>query len=117
MTALGEARTAVHAALASVGVPVYAQPPQTVTAPCVVLVPGALWITRRGQVTIDVLAAAVPAGGNASALDRLEHLVEAVRDGLWTHQLAADDTQPPTSDTNADTSSCRTPVTLRTTCH
>ena len=63
VTALGEARTAVDAALASVGVPVYAQPPQTVTAPCVVLVPGSPWITRRGHVTIDVWLTPTPRAG------------------------------------------------------
>ena len=117
MTALGDARSAVAAALAQVGVPVHPHPPQTLNAPCVVIVPGSPWIQPRGTVTLDLVAYANPAGGNTPAVTRLEDLIEAIRDGLWNAGLAPGDTDQPRSDNDAGVLYCTTPVTLRTTCH
>lgn len=105
------------AALAGVGVPVHINPPQALQPPCVVLQPGSPWIRPRGQVTIDVVAFANPAGGTSSALDRLETLVENIRGGLFAAGLAPGDTEPPRTETDAGVLSATTPTTLRTTCH
>jgi len=117
VTALGDARTHVAAALAGVGVPVHDQPPQTVSPPCVVVIPGSPWIAPRGHVRLDVVAYANPAGGNASALTALEGLVEAVRAGLNAAQIVYGDTDPPEVEAQAGVLSALTPATIRTACH
>jgi hypothetical protein len=96
---------------------VFDQPPQALQPPCVVLLPGSPWITPRGAVHLDVVAYANPAAGNASALTRLEELVEAVRGGLFANGLAPGDTDQPTTGPDAGVLSARTPTTVRTTCH
>jgi hypothetical protein len=117
MTALGDARGAVAAALAGLQVPVHEQPPQTVQPPCVVVLPGSPWIAPRGHVTLDVVAYANPAGGNATALTVLEQLVENIRAALYAAGLAPGDTDTPRTEIDAGVLSARTPTTLRTTCH
>jgi len=120
VTALGDARVAVKAALAAtlngMGVPVFDQPPGSLQPPCVVLLPGQPWIVPRGQVTLDVVAYANPAAGNQTALTRLEELVEGVRGALWDHGLAPGETGRPESDPEAGTLSATTPVTIPTVC-
>ena len=116
MSALGDARVEVAAALIAVGVPVHDQPPATLQPPCVVVVPGSPWIVPRGAVTFDVLAYANPSGGNSTALTRLEDLVEAIRGGLWAAGLAPGETQPPEFNPDSGALSASTPVTLRTVC-
>lgn len=117
MTALAGARQTVAAALAVVGVPVHDQPPGSLQAPCVVIIPGSPWIAPRGQVTLEIQAYANPAGGNHTALTRLEDLIEAIRGGLWAAGLAPGETDPPRSDPDNGVLYASTPVTLRTTCY
>jgi hypothetical protein len=117
VSALSSARTAVAAALAGVGVPVFDQQPGSVQPPCLVLVPGRPWIVPRGAVNVEIVAHANPASGNSNALTDLEDLVEAVRNGLWAAGLAPGDTDPPEVDSGAGSITARTPVTVRTDCH
>jgi pimeloyl-ACP methyl ester carboxylesterase len=117
MTALGDARAKVAAALVTVGVPVFAQPPGSLQPPCIVLIPGSPWIAPRGRVTLDVVAYANPAGGNSTALDKLEDLVERLRFDLAVAELPYGDTDPPTFDPDSGWLSARTATNLRTTCN
>jgi hypothetical protein len=116
VSALGDARAKVVAALASVGVPVFGQPPGALQPPAVVLLPGGPWIAPRGQVTLEVVCYANPAAGNTSALTQLEDMVEAVRGALWAAGLAPGDTDRPVTDSEAGALSALTAVTLRTAC-
>lgn len=116
MTALGDARAAVAAALASSGVPVHDQPPQALQAPCIAVLPGSPWIEPRGHVNLDVVAYANPAAGNSAALTKLEELVEAVRAGLNSAAIRYGNTEPPTTEIDAGVLSARTPTTYRADC-
>lgn len=116
MSALSDARTAVEAALAGIGVPVHVVPPGALRAPCVVLEAGSPWIEPRGHVHLELVAYASPAGGNLSALDRLENLIEAIRNALWAAGLAPGDTAQPVAESDNGSLSASTSVIVRTTC-
>ncbi len=115
MSAIGDARNAVQAALGGLGVPVHPFPPGSVSGPCVVIQAGSPWITPRGLVALELVAYASPSGGNAPAITRLENLTEAIREALWSAGLAPGDTDTPVAD--GESLSATTSVTLRTTCH
>ncbi len=104
------------AALGGVGVPVHPYPPQSLSAPCVVITPGSPWIVPRGHVTLEIVGYANSAGGPDAALTRLEDLVEKIRIALFSAQLAPQDTAQPVQETDAGVISAATPVTLRTAC-
>jgi len=116
VTALGDARIAVAAALADVGVPVHPAPPQALQPPCVVLLPGSPWIEPRGHVNLDVVVYANPSGGNASAIAVLEQIVERVRAALHAATIVYGNTEPPATELEAGVLSARTPTRTRTTC-
>lgn len=114
---LTASRERVAAALAGISVTVHDQPPATPVPPCVVLLPGNPWIQPKGHVTWDVVCQANPAGGNSTALDRLEALVHEVREALYAAALAAGNVEPPRADPTGGVLSASMPVTLRVSCH
>jgi hypothetical protein len=113
VTTLGDARLALAAALSGVGVPVHDQAPQTLTAPCVVLYPGSPWRDPRGHVGFDITLYANPAGGNASALTRLEELADAVFTALHSAGVAPGEVARPTPETDGGVLATSIPVVLR----
>jgi len=76
---LTESREAVAAALEPLGVTVYGAPPEVVSPPAAVVLPGADWwkqVTYTAvQVGWNVTLMATMNGTNAAALERLERLV------------------------------------------
>lgn len=67
---------------AGLGVTVHRAPPESLSGPCIVLVPGDPWAARRGlsgqwQVVVDVVVM-VPVHGGRSMLARLEDLTYQV---------------------------------------
>jgi len=113
MNPLQEAREAVGAALGPVSVPVHTFPPTSVSAPCVVLLPGSPWITPRGQVAMEVTCFASLALGNGPAQVRLEDLATEVGDALKAGGIPHGDLTPPIADTTAGLLSATYSVTLR----
>jgi hypothetical protein len=64
---------------------------------------------------LEVALYGQPAGGNQSALERLEQLAEDVRSRLHAARIAPGDTDPPTVDPDANVLTTSTPVTVRMT--
>lgn len=81
-----EAREALETALAPLGVTVYGAPPEVVTPPGVLIMPGEPWAaaltygSTRVNLVMTFLAAV--SGSNSSALERLESLVWDARMAL-----------------------------------
>jgi hypothetical protein len=116
VTALGQARERVAGALTGLGVPVHDQPPNSLQPPCVVVLPGDPWLDASGHASLEVVAYANPAGGNASALTRLEELVEALRGALRAAGLGHGDSSRPQANPDGAVLSSTTPVTLLVRC-
>lgn len=76
---LTEAREAVGDALAGLGVTIYGAPPESVSPPCAVVLPGGTWYEQATfgavRVTWLVTLMATMNGTNAAALERLEQLL------------------------------------------
>ena len=102
---LTEAREAVAAALAGIGVRVYPQPVENPTPPCLQIYAGGDWIKGKrmkgGQVDVRLtVRASVPStSGNTEALVSLEELVWAVLAAIPVTEV----TQAPASDTAGQT--------------
>jgi hypothetical protein len=116
VTALGRARGVVAGALTDLGVPVHDQPPDTLQPPCVVVLPGGPWLDAAGHAALEVVAYANPAGGNSSALTKLEELIEAVRGALRAGGIGVHDTDRPQANPDGGVLSATTHVTLMVRC-
>lgn len=83
---LTEAREAVAAALAAIGVTVYAAPPESASPPAVILRPGQPWhfalTYAKTGVNLNLTLLAQQSGSDAAALERLESLAWDVRQAL-----------------------------------
>lgn len=79
MNPLTESREALAAALTPLGVTIYGAPPESVTPPAAVLLPGNPWWSQETwgsiRVTWRMTLMATMQGANAAALGRLEQLV------------------------------------------
>jgi hypothetical protein len=95
---------------------VHTYPPQAPQPPCVLLLAGSPWIEPRGHVNLDVVALANPAGGNVSASQQLEELVEKIRTGLNAAAIRYGNTEPPATEIDAGVLSARTPTVYRADC-
>jgi hypothetical protein len=75
-----EARHWLQEILEGLGLTIYPAPPETVTPPAAVVVPGDPWVSAltygKTQVVLEVTVLASVSGSNAAAYDRLE-------DSLW----------------------------------
>jgi 3-deoxy-D-manno-octulosonic-acid transferase len=75
-----EARHWLQETLEGLGLTIYPAPPETVTPPAAVVMPGDPWVQPltygKTQVTLEVIVLASLSGSNAAAYDRLE-------DSLW----------------------------------
>jgi len=84
MSPLTDARQAVAAKLADIGVRVYANPTEIPTPPCIQIFAPEAWLSRQRlsggsvDVQVGVRVAVAIVGGNAEAYEYIENLVWAV---------------------------------------
>lgn len=93
-----ESRQALVTVLEPLGVYIYGAPPENVSLPAAVVVPGADWMTQFTfsslQITWQVTLMATMQGFNAAALERLETLIWDARTALEAVGLVGDPTTP-----------------------
>ena len=100
MSAITDARTSIKTALEATGYIVYSYPAETMSTPCIVLVPGSPYIvvnsigsTPRLSGTFDVTLC-VAANDNQAALVNLETMISTVLSNLPSGIAVGDFTQP-----------------------